>query len=114
MGWKGSVKIKFQLLFFDHEILFSQFGFSNLTTTNSHPAPLYSLSYSCFLKVSGPLKGRAEDRVQGTLGLYSYMVILALPGCLTEGSLREGDGNLANEGRMGILQCQYGVKVGRP
>ena len=57
-----------------------------------------------FLKVSGPLKGHAVDHVQGTLGLYCYTVILALPGCLAaEGSLQEGDGNLENEGRMGIL-----------
>ena len=67
----------------------------------------------CILSLAGPIKGGAGNRVLRTLGLSCYTVILALPGCLhsSEGSLREGDGDSANEGRMGILQHIYKISI---
>ena len=65
----------------------------------------------CILKISGPIKGGAGDRVLRTLGLSCYTVILALA---SEGSLREGDSNSAmragwecfNRSRVDVGYCE--------
>ena len=44
----------------------------------------------CILKISGPIKGGAGDRVLRTLGLSCYTIILALPGCLQKGACERG------------------------
>ena len=46
-----------------------------------HPAPWISIFQACFVNLSGPIKGSTGDRVQRTLGLSCYTVLLVLPVC---------------------------------